>query len=238
MELYTSIFTRASARKFDVNPLPPGKLKEMEAFIADVKPLLPDVKITHRIVSGGYVKGMMFPKAPHYLLLFGEGNPLRNTCAGFLYQHAVLWLYVNGYAACWLGGVKPKQNDTSFIIGMAFGKPSELAARKHNAFNRKTLSEIAEGTDSRLEAARLAPSGMNGQPWYFIVDSGAIHAYFMPSLGGLKGKFYHLTNFDIGLALCHLAVAGEQEGKTFGFTTECKNATAAPRGFTYVGTVI
>jgi hypothetical protein len=186
---------------------------------------------------------MALPKAPHFLLISGKEHPLRNTAAGFLYQHAELWLYAHGYATRWLGGAKGKAADPNHIIGIAFGKPSESVTRKPEDFKRKPPGEIAKGTDSRLEAVRLAPSGMNGQPWYFIVDdrspagSGKIHVYYKASLGGLAGMLYNLTELDVGIALCHLAVASEHEGKPFNFAVIKSGIPAPPQGFTYVGTV-
>lgn len=72
MDLYTPIFTRASTRKFDPSPLPADTLSQLEDFISQVKPLLPDVKLEHKIVSGNDVKGMALPKAPHFLLIPAE----------------------------------------------------------------------------------------------------------------------------------------------------------------------
>lgn len=40
-------------------------------------------------------------------------------------------------------------------------KSDEPLFRSQNEFKRKSLSEISEGTDDRLEAARLAPSELN-----------------------------------------------------------------------------
>jgi nitroreductase len=133
--------------------------------------------------------------------------------------------------------VKGKRPDPNLIIGIAFGKPSEPATRKPEDFKRKPLAEIAKGTDQRFEAVRLAPSGMNGQPWYFVVDGGKIHVYYKRSLGGLAGKLYSLTSLDVGIALAHLDVASEHEGKPFNFTVNNGGTPAAPNGFVYVGTV-
>lgn len=237
MDLYSPIFTRASTRRFDSSPLPADTLLQLEDFLSKVKPLIPGIKVKHRIVSGNEVKGMALPKAPHYLLISGEEHPLRNTAAGFLYQHAELWLYAQGFATRWLAGVKPKEPDASHITGMAFGKPAEPAVRKHDDFKRRPLSEISRGNDSRLEAARLAPSGMNGQPWYFIADGGKIHTYCKKNLGGLLSKMYSLTDLDVGIALCHLAMAGEHEGRPFRFAVNQEGAPTPPSGFVYVGTV-
>lgn len=237
MDLYSPIFTRKSIRKFDPTPLGAQAIKDIEEFIASVKPLLPQSKLTYKIVAPNEVKGLAIPKAPHYILISGTDQPLRNTCAGFLFQHVELYLYSIGFATRWLGGIKGKQDDPNHIIGIAFGKPAEPAARKTEEFKRNSISEIAQGSDSRLEAVRLAPSGMNGQPWYFIVDGDAIHVYYKKSLGALAGMLYHMTDLDVGIALCHLSVASEHGGKSFHFNVDIKNPPTPPKGFTYIGTV-
>lgn len=237
MDIYESMFTRKSCRKYDLTPLDTGTIQQIEAFISGVKPLLPVSKLTYKIVGPKDVKGLGIPKAPHYLMISGKEQPLRNTCAGFLFQHVELYLYSMGLASRWLNGVKTKQADPDHIIGIAFGKPAEPSIRKLDEFDRKPVSEIAEGTDSRMEAVRLAPSGMNAQPWSFIVENDAVHVYYKQTLGGIIGRLYHLTDLDAGIALCHMAVASEQEGKSFKFTTGRKQAPTSPTGFIYLGTV-
>lgn len=243
IDLYPFIFSRKSTRNFLDTPLETETLNKIESFILGIKPLLPESKITHKIVSFDEVKGMGLPKAPHYILISGAEQPLRNTCAGFLYQHAELYLYSLGLAARWIGSAKSKQPNPNSILGIAFGKPAKPEKRTSADFNRKPVTEIAKGNDTRLEAARLAPSGINKQPWYFIVDGNAIHAYYQKSLGGLIGMFYKMTDLDAGIALCHLAVASKHEGKPFNFNVNKTNPptaskeTTAPKGFVYLGTV-
>jgi len=236
MDLYSSIFTRMSCRKFDMTPAGTETIQQIESFITGLQPLLPNADFSHKIAEPSNVKGMMVCKAPHYMLISGKDQPLRNTCAGFLYQHAELYLVSKGFAACWLGGVKSKQDNPEHIIGLAFGKPAKPEKRSAGDFKRKPINEISEGTDSRLEAARLAPSGINLQPWFFIAENGVIHAYYKKNPGGLIGKMYNLTDFDIGIALCHVKIAGEHEGKSFKFLTDEKHPQ--PKDFTYIGTVI
>ena len=237
MDLYSPIFTRKSCRKYDMAPFAAETILQIESFISGLRPLLPKSEITHTIVGPEGVKGIAIPKAPHYLLLSGKDQPLRNTCAGFIYQHVLLYLYSRGFAACWLAGIKDKQNNPNHIIGFAFGKPAEPGTRRPQEFKRKSINEIATGTDPRLEAARLAPSGRNGQPWYFIVEVNAIHVYYMNSLSGLMGKIYPFTDLDVGIALCHLKVASDKEGKAFRFNLGRKVKPTPPNGFTYIGTV-
>jgi nitroreductase len=95
------------------------------------------------------------------------------------------------------------------IICMAFGKPAEPLYRSLSDFKRKSLSEMSEGNDERLEAARLAPSGMNAQNWYFIAEAGRIHCYRKAS--ALRSITARLGSIDMGIALCHIA----EESETF-----------------------
>ena len=237
MNLYEPIFIRKSIRKFDMTPLGAEMIKKIETFITGVTPLLPEATFTHKIVGQDDVKGLALPKAPHFMLISGKEQPLRNICAGFLFQHVELYLYSLRFATRWLSSVKGKQDDPNHIVGFAFGKPAEKASRTLAEFERKSLADIAKGTDSRLEAVRLAPSGLNKQPWYFVVEGDAVHVYYQKSLGGLIGMMYKLTDVDVGLALCHMAVASNHEGKPFLFNIGRKNTPTPPKGFTYIGTV-
>jgi len=237
MDIYSPIFTRRSCRKYDMTPLNTETIEQIKTFINGVKPLLPSSEFTYRILGPEEVKGLANPKAPHYLLISGKEQPLRNTCAGFLFQHVELYLYSMGFATRWLAGVKGKKDDSNHIIGFAFGKPAEPGTRKTEEFNRKSISEIAQGTDTRLEAVRLAPSGINKQPWYFIVENNFVHVYYMKNIGGPMGRFYNFTDLDVGIALCHMSVASEHEGKPFRFNVYKTNTPAPPDGFTYIGTV-
>jgi len=114
---------------------------------------------------------------------------------------------------------------------MSFGKPTEPLHRELNEFKRKPLSAISEGTDDRLEAARLAPSGVNAQNWYFIAENGKIHCYRKkanPLLGFIYNK---LACIDIGIAIYHIAA----ESENFIFIKE-KNPPER-KGCIYMGTV-
>ncbi len=237
MDLYENIFSRKSCRKYDMTPLDAQTLTEMETFISGLTPLLPESRLTHEILGPEEVKGLGICKAPHYLIISGEEQSLRGVCAGFLYQHVELYLYAGGYATRWLSGLKSKQSNPNHVAGFAFGRPNEPGTRCLEAFDRKSAGELASGSDARLEAVRLAPSGMNGQPWYFAVQDGIVHVYYKRSLGGVLGMMYHMTDVDVGLALCHMDVASEHEGKPFRFVTDRKDAPPPPKDFTYIGTV-
>ena len=107
---------------------------------------------------------------------------------------------------------------------------AESLYRDISEFKRKPLSEIGEGDDERLEAARLAPSGLNAQNWFFVADSGKIHCY-RKKLNPLKALVLDkLSCIDMGIAICHIA----EESNNFCFGKESN----APKrdGFIYMGT--
>lgn len=238
MNLHDQIFRRKSCRKYSQDPLPSEVLAEIETFLTTLHPLLPDVGIQHRIVGPRDVRGLLAPKAPHFVVISGKRHLHRDLCAGFLFQQLDLYLSARNLGCCWLGVIKGKQSpfDGDDILAICFGTPIGPAARTTADFNRKPLTEIATGTDPRLEAARLAPSGRNLQPWYFIVDADNIHAYCQTP-GKLWGLLYTLQPLDLGIALCHLYLATQAAGGTFQFDLAFPDPPKAPQGFVYVGTV-
>ena len=239
MDLYNQIFLRKSCRKYDMTPLESTCLEEIEAFIKTMSPLFPHVTISHRLAGPDGVKGMLAPKAPHYLIISGKPDPHRDLCAGFLFQQLDLYLSARGLGSCWLGVTKGRKTPSGEpdILSICFGKAQGSATRTGAEFKRKSLAEIASGEDPRLEAARLAPSGRNLQPWYFTVQDGVIHVY-QAIPGKLWAKLYNLDILDVGIALCHLALATKAQGKAFQFECKDQSPPKAPSGFIYVGTVL
>ena len=163
-KLYEAIFRRKSIRKYNMSALSDMTLADIQGFANTVKPLDETIQYEFSHLATDEVKNMLPIKAPHYICLYSEkkGNYLMN--AGFLLQQINLYLSDNNLGSCWLGMAKPTQNQQTelpFVISMAFGYPSEELYRNVSDFKRKSLTEISEGADSRLEAARLAPSGMN-----------------------------------------------------------------------------
>jgi nitroreductase len=174
-------------------------------------------------------------KAPYYLVFGSEEKDGFLENIGFIGQQLDLFLSASGLGACWLGASKPEEEVVSVlphVICMSFGKPAGHLHRKLSGFKRKRPEEISEGTDERLEAARLAPSAVNAQNWYFIAEGGKIHCYRKKSKSLLGAVYNKLHAIDMGIALCHIA----EESENFRFAKE----TDAParKGHVYMGTVI
>lgn len=226
-----TIRKRKSIRKYDMMELDVSILDQVREQIANVMPLYPNIRYSIEIVNK--TKGIFGIKAPHYLVFRSEEKEGAYENIGFIGQQINLFFFELGLGSCWLGMAKPEEKEAGdalpFVISMAFGKSTEPLHRDLTEFKRKPLSEISEGTDERLEAARLAPSGMNAQNWYFIAEGGKIHCYRRkPKLSFATAR---LGSIDIGIALCHIA----KESENFSLT---KNPNAPVRkGCVYVGTV-
>ena len=82
------------------------------------------------------------------------------------------------------------------------------------------MEQISDKPDPRLEPARLAPSAVNSQPWYFAHDGDAIHVYCSK-----KG-----SRLDAGIALAHLYAANAD---TFHFFKADRMINLP--GYSYIG---
>jgi nitroreductase len=251
---------RKSIRKYKTEKLRQETLLKVQEKLQELKPLYPDIEYSAEVVE--QVKRTFGIKAPHYLLFYSEEKEGAYENIGFLGQQMDLFFSENGLGACWLGVAKEDKksqeessgttsdgliskkgevekqeekgkNKLVYIICIAFGLPDEPLYRSLEEFKRKPLSQMSHGDDKRLEGARLAPSGVNAQNWFFIGESGKVHCY-RKNPGGVIGLFKiysKLSLIDIGIAICHLAE--ESEGFTF---TQDKDHPIR-EGWIYVGTV-
>jgi hypothetical protein len=132
-----------------------------------------------------------------------------------------------------MGRMNPKTTTQvegmKFVIMLAFGHPKGDQLRHDmKSFKRKSLEQIADKPDPRLEAARLAPSAVNSQPWYFTHEKDIIHAHRISN--GIAG---YMNCIDMGIALAHLYVANEETFRFF----KAENPPAAA-GYTYTGSCV
>jgi nitroreductase len=228
-----AIRKRKSIRKYDMAKLDNSTLERVKAQFENIVPLYPDIRYSIEITNK--TKGLFNVPAPHYLVFGSEEKEGAYENIGFIGQQLDLFFSENGLGCCWLAAAKPQEKEASalpFVICMSFGKPTEPLHREFADFKRKPLSEISEGKDERLEAARLAPSGINAQGWFFMADGGKIHCYRKksnPILGIMLGE---MGIIDLGIALCHIYT----ESNTFSFVKEADAPTK--KGYIYMGTVV
>ncbi len=220
MDLYGSIIQRKSCRKYISVPLDEELLDEIKSVLISFQPLYPDIPFSYRFVT--HTKGMFHVKAPHYIVISGQGEDGEGANAGFIGQQFMLWLNSRDLGGVWLGGSKDAtdtQSDTDIIV-IAFGKPEDSPNRSISEFKRKDISDISNAPqDECIKAVHLAPSGLNLQPWYFYktIDKVLVYRQILKLPTSL---FYKLTEVDIGIALCHFAVACRHFNKPFSFVKD------------------
>ena len=216
MELKDMIGRRKSVRSYASEPLDEATLAEIRDFIARMKPLDPAIRVGWEIVPSSRVKCILPWKAPQLVAIYTEEKDGALENAGFLFQQLDLYLQGRGLGACWLGMGKPDQqlaakDGLSFCMLLAFGTPAENALREGAAeFKRKPLSGIADEADQRLEPARLAPSSVNSQPWYFTHEDDVIHVWRVQPTGLMRKALEKMNRIDMGIALAHLYVCNPE----------------------------
>ncbi len=221
MDLYQMIFQRKSVRKYDLAPLEPSILKDLWQYIDSLKPLFSDIQ--YRIGAPQTHKRNMIPmKAPHYLSFYSEEKEGCLYQTGYIMEKIALYLTLKEIGTCWLGFAQPVDDQIAdpkgqrFIIMLALGKGRDSIYRTNvQQFQRKKIEEITDVPElySLLEAVRLAPSGLNRQPWFFSGTKERIHVY-REKLGWFKNSVYGKTDqIDLGIALCHLEMSIQKEGK-------------------------
>lgn len=219
MELKEAIIKRKSIRKYDMAEFSKDSISAVEQMIRKIKPLTSGGKFDFKIV--GYdefykrTEGMFRTKAPHYIVMFGDGSDDAYKNIGYVGELAVLELTKKGLGTCWLGGAKSNEkfNESEYAISIAFGKPFENFREGIEEAKRKNVTEIATGYNKEqreiLELARLAPSAMNFQPWYFRCEENKIHVFRKEQnglLGAMIKQIKKIQKIDIGIVLAHFTI--------------------------------
>ncbi len=209
MTLYETIFKRRSVRKYDRMPLDEKTLDDIRTFITNTRQL-PGQNARFEIMSADKVKGA---SAPHYIMSFCPSGNAAYANVGYVLGKADLYIQSLGLGSLWLGMGNPKEKEKDFCIMLAFGKSDVPFRANAQEFNRLSISEISNSDNSIVQAARLAPSACNSQPWKLFFENGRIAVrYFGRGLTQmlLKAK---MSKIDMGIITRHLVTALENEGK-------------------------
>lgn len=63
-----------------------------------------------------------------------------------------------------------------------------------------------------LEMVRWAPSAVNKQPWRVVVGQDVAHFYLKKNKGFVSDAAGDMQKIDMGIALCHFALAAQENG--------------------------
>ena len=182
-------------------------------------------------VIGGYGK----VKGTHTFIAFiGDmDEPFVQEKVGYTGEAIILEATALGLNTCWVAGFFRPEIVTSLIevtekeqvlaitpVGYAREQESweeKLMSRFGRSHNRLPLSKLVRGLPKEqwpnwvsvsLEAARLAPSAVNRQPWGFNVNDDNITVFIRTS----GPEFNVSKRLDCGIAMLHLEVAAVNSG--------------------------
>jgi nitroreductase len=236
MELKEMIFKRKSIRKYNKENLLISDIDDINSFIRNIEPLYKDIEVKFEVVSKNNVKSIFNWLSEEVIVAYSEDKVGCYENIGFMMQQLDLYLQSKGLGTCWIGlgkldslPLEIKNNNMKFIIMMTVGYHNEEFRNSSLDFKRNKLEEISDVVDERLEVARLAPSSINNQPWYFVHDENKIHMYIAYRNVFFKRAMENLLLIDGGIALAHLYV----EHPNFKFSKEVE---IKPRkGYNYLG---
>jgi nitroreductase len=211
MELKDAIRLRKSTRKYTAETIDKNILNQILDFAEGTKSLYDNILVKFKIVERSQVKSILPFITNYSVAVYSEIKDGYLENVGFRLQQIDLYLKTLGLGSCWIGMATPKDeyktiDNLPYVILLTFGYPDGELLRKTDEFKRNTLKEISDTEDVRLEVARLAPSSVNSQPWYFKHVDVVIHA-FLVNKGLIKvERVERMNRIDMGIALAHLYI--------------------------------
>lgn len=227
----------------------PHIMKQINCFIQTLAPLHPQAAYRIAVVEAyntqkHVFKGMFLVQAPYYLVLSAKDHPFAAVNAGYVMEQLVLYLVSKGFATCYLGDAKSKPDLDQYqpMIVVAFGKAAATAVKK--PASRKKLTELVnqppvaqQNARKIIEAARIAPSAFNLQPWRFMPQDGKIHVFMKKESLMQTKRMKELTLLDMGIAMCHMALAAEELWLDWRLSREDTSNEPIWKGCQYVATL-
>lgn len=189
----------------------------------------PDKVFKGAVGHYGKIKG-----APAFIAFVGNtDSPSVNEKVGYMGEGVVLEATALDLATCWVGGFfRPEiasslagagENERVLAVTPVGYVREDLSLEERimagfgRNHQRRPLSELVTGLEeirwpewmkAALEAARLAPSAVNRQPWRFYVEPDSITV----SADDRKDTFNIPKRLDCGIAMLHIEIASLNHG--------------------------
>lgn len=189
--------------------------------------------------------------------------PYAEEALGFSLETLMLYALSMGLGTVWLGGTLDRraferamdlESDEMMPCVSPVGRPAvkmslrETVMRRGAAVTpRQSFSTLFFDEDFRhplaeesagdllqpLKAVQRAPSAVNRQPWRVVRCGNNVHFYLKRSLPLSRISTGDLQKVDLGIALCHFALAAEAVGLTPRFSIS-DPGIEVPSGHEYI----
>ncbi len=171
-----------------------------------------------------------------------DAGPDANAAFGYSFELLVLYAQSLGLGTVWLGGTMNRSayetamqlsSDELMPCASPLGFPAEKMSVRESVMRRAIRADerlafeelFFDGSPAvpltkekagklalPLEMVRLAPSAVNKQPWRVVAADGAAHFYLQRSKGFSHEGRLDMQMIDMGIALCHFALAAQEHG--------------------------
>lgn len=221
MNPYEAIYMRKSVREFQDKQITAEDKNDILEYMNTLPPFIEGLSWQIQFVENEKeFSGLWKVKAPAYLVFSCENQSGEAYCnAGYVLENLLLYMQTKEIGSCYQGGLRWKKapkGSMHVLMIVAVGYGEKEITRKLQDFNRKPIKRLIKAREEYssdmlqiLEAGRLAPSSMNGQPWSFVVYHNRIHI-FVEEKGLIKQVAKQNNLLDIGICICHMALAAEE----------------------------
>jgi hypothetical protein len=207
MTPYEAIFRRRSVRSYTAEPLDADTLAALKSLLAQTEQL-PEQNARFEIVTADALNGT---KASYAILAFCDDSDVAYANVGYVLQKVDLYLQSIGLGSGWTGMAQPKEKLQDFCIALVFGKANQPERAGAADFKRLPIAKISNADNAIAQAARLAPSAINSQPWQLHFEEGKVTVSYLGR--GLTKRMLKKTNkIDVGIIARHIEVALAHEG--------------------------
>lgn len=237
---HEALITRRSRRLYNAEPVSRDVVQKLETMCESFRPFDSAravlTECTEKVFKGiigayGRIRG-----APLFVAFIGDTrDPHVQEMVGYTGEGIVLEATSLGLGTCWVGKSFDQKIASHFLsmnehervlavspVGYAAREASfeeRLLTGFGQTHKRKPIEELASGIPqaewpawvrTSLDAARVAPSAVNRQPWRFQVETDGITI----SVDDMKDSYGISKRLDCGIAMLHIEIASRLCGVT------------------------
>ncbi|MFW9768768.1 MAG: nitroreductase family protein [Candidatus Thorarchaeota archaeon] len=231
---YKAIFLRHSQRKYSGEVPSDDVTSRIEEICNKFRPYSGAKAVLVRNPRERVFKGAVseffykVTETPYYIAFIGDMEvPNVQAVTGYLGEGVILEATALGLNTCWVGGFyRPEEVakqinliSSEKVLGITpigYSKDdTDRVGVSSKQYRRKDLSKFiiagevsSDWAKTALEAARIAPSAGNRQPWRFSVNADSITV----STDSTRRNFRVSRELDCGIAMLHVELGALVEG--------------------------
>ena len=223
MNVYEAVFARKSVRNYRMERISSSILEAVNNYPREVQGLFGQIETEVSIIDNNRgqqkASGLFGVRAPYYLLIYSEEGERATMNAGYVMQQTVLYICSIGLGSCIINPTTvrrslQRKNSKNLYAVVAFGLSKRSHTRKPTEAKRLEMEKLCVYKDKPrlwmkqlLEAAKIAPSSMNSQPWRFVVYDRRIHVF---SKGKKAGILKKLDELNFGIMFANMIAVAEE----------------------------